>query len=141
MATIEFVNYEHHYRLSTEDVEDAVRSLHPDVIQALAVFVNGRWWPVKQPFVQALVRKGGNIKDNTDVNSRTALRHLARLGFPTHDIATQGALPEAPGAAVQSGSPEDRRLALSLAVELLKGQSVSASDVTGLADELVGWLA
>jgi hypothetical protein len=140
MATIEFVNYDHHYYLSTEDVEDAVRELQPGVIQSLAVFISDRWWPVKQPFVQALARKGGNIKDNTDVNSRTALRHLARLGFPTHDSATQGPLPAAPGAPVGSRSVEDRRLALSLAVELLKGKSVSASDVTGLADQLSSWL-
>jgi hypothetical protein len=140
VAVIEFKNYDDNYRLTSEDVEAAVRSLEPDVIQSLAVYINGRWWPVKQPFVKALAPFGKNIKDNQDVNSRTALRHLSRLGFPTHDIARQGALPDSPGASAASDSPEDRRLALTLAVELLKGKSSSASDVMGLADQLTSWL-
>src|SRR5690349_11135970 len=94
MTAIEFDNYDVRYRLTSDEVEEAVRSLEPGAIQSLAVSVNGQWWPVKQPFVAAVARKDGNIKSNTDINSRTALRLLARLGFTTHDTATQGPLPE-----------------------------------------------
>ena len=63
------------------------------------------------------------------------------FGFPTHDIRKDGPLPEAPDAQASTVAPEDRRLALSLAVELLKGRSGSAGEVTRHADELVGWLS
>ena len=141
MAAIEFENYDVRYRLTNDEVKEAVRSLEPEVIQSLAVSVNGRWWPVKQPFVAAVARKDGNIKRNTDVNSRTALRLLARLGFRTHDKATQGPLPETAAGPTKSASAEDRRLALSLAVELAKRQPSTADAVTGLADKLADWLA
>src|SRR4051812_12214461 len=97
MTAIDFENYDVRYRLTSDEVKDAVRALEPGVIQSLAVLVNGRWWPVKQPFVAAIAKKDGNIKSNTDINSRTAMRLLARLGFRTHDIATQGPLPDTTG--------------------------------------------
>lgn len=141
MSTIEFVNYGHRYRLSREEVEAAVAPLQPDVIQSLAVYINGKWWPVKQPFVQTLRPKGGNIRDNSHVNSRTALRHLERLGFPTHDTETQGPLPESPtGVAVAAPNVELRRFALTLAVELRKASSAGPSDVLDVAESFVVWL-
>src|SRR5262245_43335504 len=133
VTSIQFENYEIRYTLTSDEVKEAVRGLEPGAIQSLAVSVNGRWWPVKQPFVAAVSRKPGNIKDNSNINSRTALRLLARLGFPTHDTATQGPLPETTGLRPASISEEDRRLALSLAVELMKGQPKTAPDVTGIA--------
>jgi hypothetical protein len=140
VATIEFQNYDDRYKMTSEEVEDAVRSLEPDVIQSLAVFVNGRWWPAKQPFVAAAKRQNKNIQNNSHINSRTALRLLSRLGFPTHDTATQGPLPDVPTRGSANLSQADRRLALQLAVQLRGGQPTSAGEVTGLADELAAWL-
>ncbi|HEY8870301.1 MAG TPA: hypothetical protein VIM30_13050 [Candidatus Limnocylindrales bacterium] len=122
------------FDLTRNEVEDAVRGLLPDVIQSLAVYVDGRWWPVKQPFVAALKLR------NTDVNSRTALRYLERLGFEVHDTVTQGPLPVAPEGKSALRPTEDIRLALTLAVELLKGGTTDVTQVIGIADQFAAWL-
>ena len=115
-------------------MENAVRGLEPDVIQSLAVWVMSQWWPAKQPFVLALGLR------NTQVNSRTALRNLERLGFPSHDLATQGPLPSQPGASAAGVNLEARRFALALAVDLVKGQGRTAGDAIGVADAFLPWL-
>jgi hypothetical protein len=122
------------YQLSRQQVEAAVRDLEPDYIQSLAVFVNGEWWPAKQPFVTAIGLR------NVNVNSRTALRHLERLGFRIHDKATQGPLPSTEAEPEALDDSELREVALSLAVELVKGQSQQASDALGVAQEFLTWL-
>lgn len=128
-----YINGKRH-SLSKPQVEVAVRDLEPEVIQSLAVQVNGTWWPAKQPFVAALGLR------NTDVNSRTALRNLEHVGFAVHDTATQGPLPDDRAQSAPSGPEELRRVALSLAVELLSGQTRDAKEAVVVADELLKWL-
>lgn len=122
------------YHLTPQEVMDAVAGLEPDVIYSLAVWVNGRWWPAKQPFVAALGLRP------QDVNSRTALRNLERLGFPSHDVATQGLLPSEPGAPGSASDVRARESALRLAVDLLQGRTSAPGDATGVAEQFLRWL-
>ncbi len=136
MEEIEFTLNGKRYRLSRKKVQDAVQGVEPNVIYDLAVWVNERWYPAKQPFYTAL---GQTYRD---VNSRTALGHLSRLGFPSHDAVTEGPRPDRPnGSAQPAATPEIRRLGLTMAVETAKARGgATAAEVLTVADEYVRWL-
>ena len=121
--------------LTQAKVISAVNGRDPGPIQSLAVFIDDRWWPVKEPFAYAIARQP------RDVNSRTALRQLAKLGFPSHDIGAQGPLPVIPGTSTDDAESDARGLALELAVELLAGQTVKAAEALAVADAFAAWLS
>ena len=127
------------HQLTRAQVEGAVVGLEPEPIQSLAVKVGGRWWPAKQPFVAALGLR------NTDVNSRTAMRNLERLGFESHDMAAMGVLPDlserTPRPGLAGSGEGDRRLAISLATELGAALHFDADVVLETAARFEAWLA
>jgi hypothetical protein len=127
------------YSLSTEQVETAMAGTNPDPIWDYAVNVGGQWFPPKQAFVTPLGLT------NRDVNSRSALGYLKRLGFQTHDRRTDGPLPGSPPMALSTSSSDvatsnARQRALELACELLAGTGASAADALRAAEEFISWL-
>jgi hypothetical protein len=134
MARHEFLLNGEKYTLSSEQVEAALIGKEPEVIQDLAVGVNGRWWPVKQPFGLALG------KPTSDFNSRKAFDVLGRLGFQMHDAKQDGERPAAPGVTRHPADSAERTKALELAVALHAGQRQPATEVIKVAEQFLGWL-
>ena len=115
-----------------------MRDVELEIIYDLAIGVNGRWYPAKQPFIAALGL------GSQEANSRTALRHLIRLGFPKHDRAVEGPLPANPGAEPSRAIAQDvRRTALAMAIEAAKarGGSTTEEDEFAAAEEYATWIA
>lgn len=121
-------------RLSQEDIEQAVNGKDPEPIWDLATWVNGEWWPVKQPVSLAL-----GIT-HRDLNSRQAWRKLRRLGLPVHDKNLDGPLPVSPSSSRTANDHEIRKLALALSAEVNRGKAVPPEAVIGMADAFVSWL-
>lgn len=124
------------YNLSTEEVEQALAARQPERIYELAVRVGDRWFPPKQ----ALVTPIGLT--NHHVNSHYAVNQLRKLGFVSHDLKSDGPLPEGSdaGSKVAERDGETREVALELAVGLLAGTGASAADATAAAEAFLAWL-
>ena len=132
--SVEFTLNGRRYRVTVEEVEQALKGSDPERVWDLAVWVDGAWYPPKQ----ALVKPIGLT--NRDINSRFAVRQLAKLGFPIHDAKVDGPLPDEPGAS-PSASTTDRAEAMRLAVQLLAGTGATAGDAIAAADEIGDWIA
>jgi hypothetical protein len=134
MPSHEFEMNGERYTLSGEQVEAALTGKEPEVIQDLAVGVNGRWWPVKQAFGAALG------KPHSEFNSRRAFDLLRRLGFQMHDAKQDGERPAAPGGTLQAADSAQRTKALELAVALHAGRGQPTAEVIGVAEQFLGWM-
>jgi hypothetical protein len=134
MPSHDFVMNDEQYTLSSEQVETALIGKDPEVIQDLAVGVNGRWWPVKQAFGAALG------KPNSEFNSRKAFDVLRRLGFQMHDAKQDGERPAAPGSTLHAADSTQRTKALELAVALQAGRGQPAAEVIKVAEQFLGWM-
>jgi hypothetical protein len=131
----EFTHGPHRYRISRQQVEEALDGIDPEVVWDLAVWVNDRWYPVKQALVAPFKDLG-----NRDINSRFAWRILRKLGLRLHDKKADGPLPEKPGMTLAADA-ETHRLALALAAEIHRGTAASADTVIVAAEALEKWLA
>src|SRR5262249_53184630 len=134
MARHDFSLNGEQFSLSSDQVEEALEDTRPEVIQDLAVGVNGQWWPVKQAFGAALG------KPSTEFNSRRAFSILQRLGFEMHDATQDGERPRIPGLRRNVADVTQRLKALDLAVALHAGQGQEAAEVLKVADQFLCWL-
>lgn len=117
---------------SKQDIEAVVAGVEPERIQQLAVFIGGKWYPVRQ--VLGLITG----KSPQRVNSGRAFGIMRRYGFPVHDIRRDGRLPEATSPNPVSGDVKGE--ALRLAVQVV-GPGANADAVIRLANRFVEWLA
>jgi hypothetical protein len=134
MAAHEFTLNGEQYNLSSNQVEEVLTDAQPEVIQDLAVAVNGQWWPVKQAFGSALG------KPPAEFNSRRAFQVLQRLGFEMHDANQEGERPHLPGGTRGEADSAQRIKALELAVALHAGQRQDVDEVLKVANQFLGWM-
>ena len=134
MATRDFTIRGKNLSLSTEQVEEALKSVEPEPVQQYAVGVHDKWFPIKQALALAT-----GYPPNA-FNSHLALHIFHKLGFAVHNTKEDGSLPPEPGGKRDKANSALRVKALELAVALHAGQGPPASDVIGCAETFLGWV-
>lgn len=108
MTNYQFVMNGRSYELHRGPVVSQLAGVEPERIRLHAVEVGGTWYPVSQAFEAAIGRPRAELR------SKTARRHLARLGFEMRGNGQHRPNPSSDRLSVESDDTIDEQLSVSV---------------------------